>query len=422
MGQSLAQAQESSVLLIKVDGVINGVKERFISRAIDKAVEEGAILVVIELDTPGGLLDSTRKIVEELLEAPLPVVVYVSPRGAQAGSAGTFITAAGHFAVMAPGTNIGAASPISGTGEDLEDTLASKVENDAAALIRSIAQERGRNEDKLEDTVRNAASFSAKEAVELNVVDFIAADLDDLLVQLDGQVVETAAGTRTLDTQDLTSRRLNKNLLENFLEFISDPNVSFILFSIGGLGIVVELFNPGLIAPGVIGVIALLLAFLAFGNLPVNWAGVAFILVAIVLVVLEIVVAGFGILGVGAIVSFIVGGVILFGGDSPTMPSTPVSRWLVAGVAGALALTLSFVVWMIYQSRRAGNQSLRPSLVGMSGTVTGELAPRGIIRVGSETWTAISEDGNVISVGEPVKVSKVDGLILTVSRQDEEDA
>ena len=421
MGQSLAHAQAPSVLLIKVDGVINGVKERFISRAIDKAVEEGATLVVIELDTPGGLLSSTRNIVEELLEAPLPVAVYVSPRGARAGSAGTFITAAGHFAVMAPGTNIGAATPISGTGEDLEDTLASKVENDAAALIRSIAQERGRNEDKLEETVRKASSFTAREAVELNVVDFIADDLDDLLAQLNGRVVETAAGTRTLDTQDLTVRRLNKNLLENFLEFISDPNVSFILFSIGGLGIVIELFNPGLIAPGVVGVIALLLAFLAFGNLPVSWAGVTFILVAFALVALEVMVAGFGILGIGAIVSFIVGGVILFGGDSPTMPSESVSLWLLGSITGALALTLSFVARVILQSRRAGEQPLRPSLVGMSGTVSGELSPRGVIRVGSETWTAISEDGNVIGVGEPVKISEVVGLILTVSRQDQED-
>ena len=421
IGQSVAHAQAPSVLLIKVDGVINGVTKRFISRAIDKAVDEDATLVVIELDTPGGLLSSTREIVEELLEAPLPVAVYVSPRGARAGSAGTFITAAGHFAVMAPGTNIGAATPISGTGEDLGETLASKVENDAAALIRSIAQVRGRNEDKLEETVRMASSFSAKEAVELNVVDFIADDLDDLLSQLNGRAVETVAGTSTLDTRDLTVRRLNKNLLENFLGFISDPNVSFILFSIGGLGIVIELFNPGLIAPGVVGVIALLLAFLAFGNLPVSWAGVAFILVAFALVALEVIVAGFGILGIGAIVSFIVGGLILFGGTSPTMPSESVSRWLVAGIAGALALALLFVVRVIYQSRRAGEQPLRPSLVGMSGTVTGELAPRGVIRVGSETWTAVSEDGNVISVGQPVIVSKVVGLILTVSRQDEED-
>ena len=424
LGPSTAQAQAPSVVVIKVDGIINGVKDRFISRAIEEAVEQQATLVVIELDTPGGLLDATRKIVEQLLAAPVPVAVFVSPRGARAGSAGTFITAAGHFAVMAPGTNIGAATPISGTGEDLEETLASKVENDAAALIRSIAQERGRNQDKLEETVREAASFSAKEAVEFNIVDLIANDVDDLLAQLDGRVVETVAGTRTLDTQDLTRHRIKKNFLENFLEFISDPNVSFILFSIGGLGIVIELFNPGLIAPGVVGVIALLLAFLAFGNLPVNYAGVAFILVAIVLVALEIVVAGFGILGVGAIVSFIVGGMLLFtefGGGSPTLPPVSVSLWLIGGIAGPMALTLFYVVRVILQSRRAGNQPMRPALVGMSGTVTGELAPRGVIRVGSETWTAISEDGNVIGVGEPVKVSKVDGLILTVSRQDEED-
>lgn len=419
--QAQAQAQPPRVVIIKIDGIINGVKDRFIDRAIDKAVEDEAMLLVIELDTPGGLLDSTRKIVEQLLEAPVPVAVFVSPRGARAGSAGTFITAAGHFAVMAPGTNIGAATPISGTGEDLGETLASKAENDAAALIRSIAQERGRNQDKLEETVREAAAFSAKEAVDLNVVDFIADDLDDLLAQLDGKMVETTAGTHVLDTSNAARERVNKNLLENFLEFISDPNVSFILFSIGGLGIVIELFNPGLIAPAVVGVIALLLAFLAFGNLPVNWAGVAFILVAIVLAALEVAVAGFGVLGAGSIVCFILGALILFGGASTTMPSTPVSRWLVAGVSAAIAVSLFYVVWSAYQSRRVGRQEIGPVLVGMSGTVTGELAPRGVIRLGSETWTAISEDGNVIEVGEPVIVSRVDGLILTVSRKNAKD-
>ena len=321
IGPAVAQvrAQAPHVLLLTVDGVINPVKERLIARTIRQAEEDGATLVIIELDTPGGLLSSTRDIVEVLLEAPVPVAVYVSPKGARAGSAGTFITAAANFAVMAPGTNIGAATPVAAGGQDLGETLASKVENDAAALIRSIAQERGRNQEKLEDTVREASSFSAREAVELNVVDFIAENLDDLLAQVDGKLVGTASGPRVMDTRDLDRRRVNKNLLENFLELISDPNISFILLTVGGLGIVIELFNPGLIAPGVIGVICLLLAFLALGNLPVNWAGVAFILVAVVLVVLEIQVTGFGILGVGAIISFIVGGLILFGGTSPTM-------------------------------------------------------------------------------------------------------
>ncbi len=416
-GQSLARAQASHVLVIKVTGTIDPVKERFISRAIRKAEEDRAVLLVIELDTPGGLFSSTRDIVEELLEAPVPVAVYVSPRGARAGSAGTFIAAAGHFAVMAPGSNIGAAAPISGSGKDLDKTLASKVENDAAALIRSIAQVRGRNQDKLEETVRLASSFSAREAVELNVVNFIASDLDDLLLQLDGKVVETTAGPWTLDTQDLDRRRINKNLLENFLDFISDPNISFILLTIGGLGLVIELFNPGLIAPGVVGVIALILAFLALGNLPVNWAGVAFILAAIVLGILEFQVAGFGVLGIGAIVSFIVGGLVLFGGASPTMPSVSVNLWLVGSIAGALSLALLYVVRSIYQSRREGGAATVPALVGATGTVISGLAPRGVVRVGSETWTAVSEDGTVIPVGETVRIVGVDGLILTVSRK-----
>ena len=421
IGPAVAQvrAQAPHVLLVKVDGVINPIKERLIARTIRRADEDRATLVIIELDTPGGLLSSTFDIVKELLEAPVPVAVYVSPRGARAASAGTFITAAGHFAVMAPGTNIGAATPISGSGEDLPDTLANKVENDAAARIRAIAQERGRNEEKLVDTVRKAASFTAREAVEFNVVDFIADNVDDLLAQVDGKVVDTASGPRVLDTRDLDWRRVNKNLLENSLEFISDPNVSFILLTLGGLGIVIELFNPGLIAPGVIGVIFLLLAFLALGNLPVNWAGVAFILVAIVLAVLEIQVAGWGILGVGSIVSFIIGALVLFGGSSPTMPSVGVNLYLVGGIAGALALTLLYVVRTIYQSRRAIPQPAGPTLVGQMGRVTSELAPRGLVRLDSENWTAVSEDGNVIAEGEPVRVTQVDGLILTVSRQED---
>ena len=421
LGSTLALAQTPHALVAEVDGIINPVKERFIARAIEQAQEDGATLLIIELDTPGGLLSSTRKIVEELLESPVPVAVFVSPRGARAGSAGTFITAAGHFTVMAPGTNIGAATPISGTGEDLGETLANKVTNDAAALIRSIAQERGRNQDKLEETVREAASFSAREAVGFNVVDFIADDLDDLLAQLHGRTVQTATGSHTMDTRDLSQRRLEKNVLEHFLEFISDPNISFILLTVGSLGIVVEVFNPGLIAPGVVGVISLMLAFLAFGNLPINWAGVAFIAVAILLAVLETQVAGFGILGVGSIISFTVGGLLLFtqfGGGSPTLPPVSVNRWLVGGTAGALGLTLLSVLRVIYQSRKEGRPPVKPSLEGMMGTVIDELSPRGLVRVESETWTAESEDGSVIEVGESVMVSRKDGLILTVYRQD----
>jgi len=377
-------------------------------------------LLIIQLDTPGGLLSSTREIVELLLESPVPVVVFVSPKGARAGSAGTFITAAANIAMMAPGTNIGAATPISATAQDLEDTLASKIENDTAALIRSIAQARGRNQDKLEETVRSAASYSAQEALADNVVDLIADDLEDLLAKVDGLTAETSVGDVELQTKGLELRDFNKSILEHFLEFISDPNVSFILLTVGGLGIVIEMFNPGLIAPGVVGVICLLLAFLALGNLPVNWAGVVFVILATVLTVLEIVVAGFGILGVGAIVSLIVGGLILFtqfGDVSPTMPTIEVSRWLISGTGGVVSLVLLYVVGLAYQSRRQGPPEKALTLAGMQGKVTGELAPRGIVLVGNETWTAISEDDSVISIGEPVEVRSVEGLILTVFRQ-----
>ncbi len=419
LGRAQAQSQSPHALAITVDGIINDVKTRYIERTITLALDNQAELVVIELDTPGGLLSSTRSIVEVLLESPVPVAVYVSPKGARAGSAGTFLTAASHVAVMAPGTNIGAATPVSATGEEIEETLASKIENDAAALIRSIAQERGRNEDALERTVREAASFTVSEALELGIIDLIAEDLEDLLTQLDGRSVQISGEDheRVLATRGLDIRRVDKNVLENFLEFISDPNVSFILLTIGGLGIVVELFNPGLIAPGVVGGICLLLAFLALGNLPVNWAGAAFIIMAVLLAVLETQVSGFGILGAGSIVSFVVGGLLLFnqfGDVSPTLPEVSVSRWLLAGSAGVLAVSVAYVAWEVYRSRRGGREPSHPSLIGLAATVTGELDPRGIVQVGNESWTADSQDGNVINVGESVTVVGVDGLILTV--------
>ena len=421
MGTVLAEdsiRSEPHALIMQVDGVINSVNGRFVSRAIEQSEEDRATLLIIELDTPGGLLGSTREIVQLLLESPIPIAVFVSPKGARAGSAGTFITAAGNFAVMAPGTNIGAAAPISSDGGDLEDTLASKVENDAAALIRSIAQTRGRNQDKLEATVRSAASYSAQEALADDVVDLIAENVDELLSKLDGLSVQTSLGTVVLETNGLEIRSFKKSILEHFLEVISDPNVSFLLLMVGGLGIVVEIFNPGLVGPGVIGVICLLLAFLALGNLPVNWAGVVFILLAVVLIVLEIAVSGFGILGVGAIVSLIVGGFLLFnqfGDISPYQPFFNVNRWLLYGSSGVVGVAMTYVGLSSYQLRREVSPEKSRSLIGMQATVTAELSPRGIVLVGNETWTAISDDGRVITTGEAVEVQSEDGLVLTVS-------
>ena len=412
---------EPHALVISIDGVINPVKDRHLKRALEVAEETGSVLLVVTLDTPGGFLGSTRDIVEQLLDSALPTAVFVSPRGAQAGSAGTFITAAANFAVMAPGSNIGAATPVSSTGQDLEETLASKVENDAAALIRSIAQERGRNAELLEATVREAASYSAREAVDGNVVDFIADDLDDLLAQLDGRTAETPQGPVTLDTEGLRTRVLGKNLLENLLEFLADPNVSFLLLTIGGLGIVIELFNPGLIAPAVVGVICLILAFVALGNLPANWAGVALILLAIILAAAEVVVAGFGILGIASAVSLVIGGLLLFaqfGDSSPTLPNIAVNRWLIAGIGIATGASVIYLAREAVKSRRERRAEITDSMVGRTGAVTLALDPRGTVWVSNDSWTAVSADGSRIDPGETVRVIQIDGLVLSVARDE----
>ena len=422
VGTAFAQPSAGShALVISVDGVINPVKKRFIERAIGEALEGGAVILIIRLDTPGGLLTSTRDIVELLLDSPVPTAVYVSPSGAQAGSAGTFITAAANFAVMAPGSNIGAATPVSGTGRDLDETLASKVENDAAALIRSIAQERGRNAELLEATVREAASYSAREAVDGKVVDFLAEDIAGLLARIDGMTADTSEGQVILETVGIATRDMDKSLLENLLEFLSNPNVSFLLFTLGGLGIIIELFSPGLLVPVIVGVICLILAFVGVGNLPVNWAGVALILLAIVLGAAEVAVAGFGVLGVASVVSLIIGGLLLFaqfGESSPTLPYIGVNRWLLVGVSVASGATVIYLARQAVKSRRERPEEATSAIVGQTGSVTMAMEPRGAVRVASDTWSAVSADGSYIGAGEQIRVVSVDGLVLVVTRHD----
>lgn len=414
---------ERHALVAEVDGAINPVTQRFISRVIDKGVKDGAEIVIIKLDTPGGLLSSTKTIVQDLLNASVPTAVYVYPSGADAASAGTFITAAANFAVMAPGTTIGAASPVAAGGEEIPETLKSKVVENTTALMRNIAEERNRNAEALEDTVLRAKAYDTKQAVELRVVDFVATDIADLLRQVDGMTVETASGPSTLNTQDLPLREINMSFVERFLFFLADPNVSFLLLSLGGLGLVIELFNPGLIFPGVIGVILLILAFLSLGSLSTNWAGVGLILLAMALLVAELLVSGFGILGIAAIVSFILGGLILFGGTGfPDAPSQKVSLWVLVPFAAIAFVGGGWVLLTIVQSRRTGVQpKARPSsLVGAVGVATTDLAPEGSVRVADEVWTAVTEDDIVIKTGERVKVIKVEGTILTVARAGEQ--
>ena len=421
LGTATAQGQDRHVLSLEVDGIITPVVEGFIGRAVERGEARDAELVLIHLDTPGGLLSSTRKIVEHLLNAEVPTAVYVSPRGAFAASAGTFITAAANFAIMAPGTNIGAASPVGSGGEELGETIKDKVTNDAAALMRSIADERGRNGDKLEETVLEATSYSAQEAVDLNMVDLIADDLDDLLTKLHGKEAVTPAGVVVLDTRDVEIEGFDMSLVERLLQFLSDPNVSFLLLSLGSVGILVELWNPGLIVPGLVGVILLVLAFVTFGNLPVNWAGVVLILLAVALATLEYYVAGFGVLGVGAIVCFVLGGLLLFfhtGAPSPTMPRISVSLWVLVPTVAVLGGGGAWALTAIIRSRRGAPEPGVAGLVGQMAEVTSDLAPRGTIHLENQLWTAVVEGTDHIAAGETVQVVKADGIILTVIRPD----
>ena len=248
-------------MLVDIDDAINPITAGYLERSMDQAREDGAKLVIVQLDTPGGLFSSTRDMVTVLLGSAVPSVVYVAPPGSRAASAGTFITAAAHFAVMAPATNIGAASPVAAGGEELPETIKSKATEDAAALMRDIATERGRNVEKLEATVLNAVAYTSEEAVDLGVVDFVAEDIEELLAELDGRVAETPFGPVTLDTQGLDVRSVEMTLVERFLLILANPNISFLLIAIGGLGIMIELFNFGMVVPGLIGVTCLLLAF-----------------------------------------------------------------------------------------------------------------------------------------------------------------
>ena len=416
-GAALGQGRH--VVLIDIDDAINPVTAGFLDRAVDKAREDGAELIIVRLNTPGGLLSSTRDMVAKLLKDSIPSVVYVAPGGAHAASAGTFITAAANIAVMAPGTNIGAASPVGAGGAELPETIKSKVMEDAAALMRDIATKRGRNVEKLEATVLDATAYSSQEAVDLNIVDFVAVDVDELLEKLDGMTVETTDGSRVLSTAGIDVRRLNLNFVERFLLVLSDPNISFILLSIGSLGITVELFNPGLVVPGVVGVICLLLAFLVLGNLPVNWAGVAFIILAMVLLFLEVQVAGFGILGVGAIISFVIGGLLLFhrfGAPSPTMPSMGVSLWVLLPTAALMLGGGGWFVMTMVRSRQTVAVSTAETVVGKIGIVIRDLAPTGTVQLVSESWTAVADDDEVITAGERVEVVGLEGLTLRVSK------
>ncbi len=407
--------EREAVHVLTYDGTVDPVMERYIDRGIDEAEDTDARAVVLRLDTPGGLVSSMEGIVKRINKSEVPVIVYVWPSGGQAASAGTFITMAGHVAAMAPATRIGAASPVGPGGGDIEGTLGEKVTEDLAALLRGVAEERGRNVDWAEQAVREAVSASSSEAVELNVVDFEARTLDSVLEQADGRTVRVGEEGRevTIRVADAPVVENNRTFVERFLALISDPNIAFLLLSLGGLGLFLELLNPGTFVPGVVGVIALLLAFFALGTLPVSWAGLALIGVAFALFVVEVLVPGFGVFGVGGVIALVLGGLLLTTSDNPEFQ---VNRWLIFTLSAIVGVFFVFVIGALVRTRRMPAYTGSQALVGRVAVARSGLDPNGVVFLEGARWQARAEDGPV-SEGERVTVTEVRGLKLTVRRE-----
>lgn len=410
---SMVAAAQQPVARIEIEGVISPVTLRLVGLAIDRAQAERAQALVLQLDTPGGLEKSMRAIVQRMLNAEVPVIVFVAPTGARAASAGVFITMAGHIAAMAPATNIGAASPVA-LGGGADKTMLKKMENDAAAFIRTVALERGRNADWAEKAVRQAVSITEREAVKLKVVDLVADSVPDLLEKVDGRIVKTARWTVTLATRGAPVRPIEIGFRDRFLNVITDPNVAYVLMMLGMLGLFFELSNPGAILPGVIGGISLILAFFAFQSLPINYAGLLLILFGIVLLIAEIKIVSHGILAIGGIISMALGSLMLF--DAPEL-GFRVSWWVIAPMVG---LTAGMFLFVVAAGVRAlmRRQMLGPSgLVGQRGTVRERLAPEGQVLIQGEIWRAVAE-GEPVEPGADVRVVSVDGLTLRVAKAD----
>lgn len=408
-------APARQVHVLEVEGVIGPLTERYVGRELAAAEREGAEAVVIRLDTPGGLEQSMRNVVEEMLASPVPVVVHVAPPGARAASAGMFITIAAHVATMAPGTNIGSAHPVP-LGGDTDEVMASKVVNDAAALARALASRQGRNAEWAERAVRESVSVTASEARELGVIDLVVEERDELLRAIDGRQVTVRGGTETLDTAGAAVVERGMSLPERILQALLDPNIAYILLTLGVIGIMAEIYSPGSIFPGVTGVVALLLAFTALGSLPVNWAGVALLLIAAGLLVFDLLSEGFGALGVGAVILFVLASVMLFQPFepvSPALPSLRVSPWLIvvmAAVAGGFLLLVGRSVLKIRKVRvRTGEEWM----VGRTARASSDLAPMGRVEIDREEWTAVADRGEV-HAGDAVRVTGIDGVTLHV--------
>jgi membrane-bound serine protease (ClpP class) len=408
---ALESAQQAPVFdFISINAAITPPVAEFIIRSIDRAAKENAEGLVIRLDTPGGLDTAMRDIAKAILNAPVPVIVYVAPAGARAASAGVIIVASAHVAAMAPGTNIGAAHPVGiGIGAKMDKTMTQKVENDAAAYAKGIAKKRGRNEDWVQRAVRKSESITAEDALRLHVIDFVSPDLNDLLKQINGRDVRLNGATKKINTVGALIREKAMGTRNKILAAMSDPNIAYILLLIGLAGLYFEFSNPGAILPGVIGGIALIMAFFAMQTLPVNYAGIAMILFSIVLFIAEIKVISHGILATGGVISLIIGSLMLF--KSPDS-SLAVSWGVLIPAVTITSLFFIGIIWMALKAQLRPQQAGAQAIVGREGVAVGDLHASGKVFVEGEYWEATSEIP--IKAGDAVRVVGMENLKLRV--------
>ncbi len=404
---------QGKVIVINADMAIHPPGADYINSGIEKAVEENAECLIIKLNTPGGLLKSTRVIVTQFLQSEIPIIVYVSPSGSQAASAGVFITMAAHIAAMSPGTNIGAAHPV--TLQGTQDTvMMEKATNDAAAFIRTISEKRKRNIEWGEDAVRKSLSITETEALELNVIDIIAKDINDLLEQIDGREVETSKGIKTLLTKNAEVIILEMTFAQKLLSILSNPNIAYILLMIGIYGLFFELYNPGALFPGIIGGICLILAFYSMHTLPVNYAGLALIFLSIILFLLEIKIISHGALTIGGVISLFLGSIMLIDAES-ILEAVQISMELIIFIVVITAAFFLFIISMGIRAQRKKVKTGIEGLIGEIGTAVTKLSPRGKISVHGEYWNAESIEGEVHK-GEDVVVDSIFNLLLKVKK------
>ncbi|MFC1987135.1 nodulation protein NfeD [Chloroflexota bacterium] len=409
------QAATPVIEVLHVEGTIVPIVADYIDRGISEAEDKNVNVVIIELNTPGGLLTSTERIVQRIMNADVPVVVYVSPQGAWAASAGTFITLSAHIAAMTPSTTIGAAHPVSGGGEEIPEDQKKKITEFSAKWMKTIAQERGRNMEEAQLAVTESKSFTDVEALDSNLIDIRSDNLKSLIAQIDGWKVTLANGVEvSIDTEGYEVASNEMTFIERFLHAISDPNIAYILLSLGTIGIMAEIYSPGAFFPGIVGAICLLMAFYSLGVLDANLGGILLILLAFGLFIGEVLTTTFGLFTAGGITALVLGSLLLFPGRGALFQVNP---WLIATISIIITALSALVIHQVIRAHHRQASTGREELIGKAALVKVALEPEGMVLLKGERWTAVSEEGRV-EPGETVIITKVDSLKLYVTKKE----